>query len=155
MAFLTIVQTAILPHFPIFGLIPQLPFLVALAWGMLRGVDEGILWAFIGGFFLDLFSLNPLGITALAFMIAILAVIWMKQIIATGHFFMPVLLAGLASLIAMFLYLFFLRLLGHQTTLQVAATLPPVALLHAGLVLPVYWVMYVIDRTIRPRRVTV
>lgn len=154
MAFLAIVQTAVLPHFPIFGLMPQLPFLVALAWGLLRGVDEGILWAFIGGFFLDLFSLSPLGVTALAFMIAILAVIWIKQAISTGHFFMPVLLAGLASLISMFLYLFFLRLLGHQTTLQVAATLPPVALLHAGLILPVYWVMYAIDQTIRPRRVT-
>ena len=49
MLVLAVVQTAVLPRFPIFGLVPLLPFLVALAWGLLRGMNEGIVWAFVGG----------------------------------------------------------------------------------------------------------
>ena len=39
MAVLAILQTAVLPRFPIAGLEPQLVFLVALAWGLLRGLE--------------------------------------------------------------------------------------------------------------------
>ena len=48
MALLAIVQTAVLPHFPIAGVEPQLLFLVALAWGLVRGLEDGLVWAFIG-----------------------------------------------------------------------------------------------------------
>ena len=64
MALLTVLQTAVLPHFPIFGLVPQLPFLFALAWGIVRGLDEGVVWAFVAGFLVDLLSVTPLGISA-------------------------------------------------------------------------------------------
>ena len=49
MALLAIVQTAILPRFPIAGVEPQLLFLLALAWGLARGLEEGLVWAFIAG----------------------------------------------------------------------------------------------------------
>ena len=62
MALLAIVQSAILPRFPIVGLTPQLLFIVALVWGNPRGLVEGLIWAFIAGIFVDLFSLAPLGI---------------------------------------------------------------------------------------------
>ena len=68
MAVLAVLQTAVLPRFPIAGLEPQLVFLVALAWGLLRGLEEGLVWAFIAGIWADLFSLTPLGLSSLAFM---------------------------------------------------------------------------------------
>ena len=68
MAVLAVVQTSVLPRFPVLGAVPQLLFLVALAWGILRGLEQGLFWAFIAGFFVDLFSLAPLGISSLAFM---------------------------------------------------------------------------------------
>ena len=71
MAVLAILQTAVLPRFPIAGLEPQLVFLVALAWGLLRGLEEGLVWAFIAGLWLDLFSMTPLGLSSLAFMAAV------------------------------------------------------------------------------------
>jgi len=152
---LAVAQTAVLPRFPILGLVPLLPFLVALAWGLLRGINEGIVWAFVGGLFLDLFSVSPLGATALAFMLAITAVTWIENAFPTSRFFLPVIMAALATLIYLFVHLILLRLLGHPINLQTAAELSPTALLHGALILPIYWFMYYLDQLFRPRPVKI
>lgn len=154
MLLLAVVQTAVLPHFPILGLIPQLSFLVALAWGLLRGMNEGIVWAFIGGLLLDLFSVAPMGVTSLSFMLAILAVVWIENAIPADRFFVPVIMTAAATVINLLIYLILLRLLGYPTTLQEAAALLPTAILHGALILPIYWLMFYLDRTFRPRPVT-
>lgn len=155
MLFLTVVQTSILPRFPIFGLIPQLPFLVALAWGLMRDVDEGLLWAFVAGILLDLFSVTPLGISSLVFMGAVLAVTWTTQVLPESRFFLPMVQSVLATFVSLFLYLPLLSLFGHSTTIQAVAELLPLVLLHGLLILPVYWIMRLIDRRLRPRRVQI
>ncbi len=153
MLVLTVAQTAVLPRFPIVGLIPQLPFLVALSWGLLRGVNEGIVWAFIGGLCLDLFSVGPLGVTALAYMLAILAVIWIENAMPANRFFLPIIMAALATLIYLFIYLFLLQLLGHQISMQVVTGISSTVILHGALILPIFWLMYYLDQTFRPRPV--
>jgi len=40
--------------------------LVVLAWAVIRGVEEGLVWGFIGGLIVDLLSGGPLGATILA-----------------------------------------------------------------------------------------
>ncbi|MCA9977824.1 MAG: rod shape-determining protein MreD [Anaerolineales bacterium] len=153
MLLLAVVQTAVLPRFPILGLVPQLPFLVALAWGLLRGMNEGIIWAFIGGLLLDLFSIAPMGATSFSFMLAILAVIWIENAIPADRFFVPVIMSIAATVINLLIYFILLRLLGYPTTLQGAAALLPTAILHGALILPVYWLLFYLDRTFRPRPV--
>jgi rod shape-determining protein MreD len=44
--------------------------LVVLIWAVVRGLDEGLLWAFIGGLIMDLLSGGPLAGTALALVAA-------------------------------------------------------------------------------------
>lgn len=44
--------------------------LVVVIWTVVRGLDEGLLWAFIGGLILDLLSGGPLAGTALALLAA-------------------------------------------------------------------------------------
>ena len=153
MLLLAVVQTAVVPHFPILGLIPQLSFLVALAWGLLRGMNEGLVWAFVGGLLLDLFSVAPLGVTSLSFMLAILAVVWIENAMPADRFFIPVIMAAVATIIYLLVYFIFLRLLGYPTSLQGAAALLPTAVLHGLLILPVYWLLYYLDRAFRPRPV--
>ncbi len=152
---LAVLQTAVLPRFPILGMVPQLPLLVALAWGLLRGINEGIVWAFIGGLCLDLFSVAPLGTTALAFMLAITAVTWIENAFPTSRFFLPVVMAALATLIYLFIYLLLLRLLGQPIDLQTVAKLSPTALLHSALILPIYWIMHLLDQLFRPRPIKI
>ncbi len=44
--------------------------LVVLAWTVVRGVDEGLVWGFVGGLVVDLLSGGPLGATMLALLAA-------------------------------------------------------------------------------------
>ncbi|MCL4262860.1 MAG: rod shape-determining protein MreD [Anaerolineae bacterium] len=148
---LSLLQTAVLPHFSFFRLSPQLPLLVALAWGLQRGLDEGMIWAFIGGMCMDLFSITPIGLTALAYMAAVTAVVWLQQAFPPGHIIMPMLLAALATSIYLIVNLLFLRLLGFISTFQVVTSLWPLILLNAAAMLPIYWLLYGIDRLFHPR----
>ncbi len=153
MLVLGVVQTAVLPHFSPFNLVPQLPLLVALTWGMLRTIDEGIVWAFIGGLMMDFFSITPLGVTALGYMVAVTAVLWAQEALPTSRLVLPLLLATLATAISLIFNLILLRLFGMISTFQVAATLWPLVLINAVIMLPVYWLIYGIDRMTHPRRI--
>lgn len=110
MAILAILQSTLLPRIPIFGIVPQLWLLATLAWAMLHGVREGIIWALIGGFFIDLFSASPLGTTALALMAAVAVVALVQRSFPSNRTIMPVLLTILGTLVFWFLYLFLLRI---------------------------------------------
>lgn len=153
MLVLGLVETAVLPHFPIFGTTPQLAFLVALAWGLLYGVEEGAVWAFFAGVFTDLFSISPVGVSSLAFMVAITAVIWTTQALPASRLLLPLALAGLATVISFIVELVLLRLFGTIADFQSIILLPNILLLHILAILPIYWLLYFINRTVRPRRV--
>ncbi len=153
MLFLAVVQTAVLPFFPLFHLSPQMPFLVALTWALLRGMEEGIIWAFIGGLFIDLFSVTPLGVSSLSFMVGIAAVLWIQQAIPTSRFLLPILLAVLSTVISLLVYFVSLRTLNYVTGFAGLPAILPLTLFHAVLILPVYWLAFAIDRRTRPRSV--
>jgi len=45
---------------------PDLILITVTVWAALRGFEEGVVWAFIGGFLLDLLSAGPFGLYPLA-----------------------------------------------------------------------------------------
>ncbi|MBN1315167.1 MAG: rod shape-determining protein MreD [Anaerolineales bacterium] len=65
-----IVQSSVLPRFPIMGLTPNLMLLIVVAWSILRGPNNGMVWAAIGGVALDLASSSFFGITPLPLLLA-------------------------------------------------------------------------------------
>ena len=153
MAVLTVLQTAVLPRFAIFGFVPLLPLLAVVAWGLLRSPDEGILWAFVGGFFLDLFSLSPMGSQSLALMGAVIAVTVIQRSLPASRFVLPALLTAVATLVFMFIHLLLIRLAGFTINWELANQIPLIALLHGFLAIPVYWLAMVINRRLTPRRI--
>jgi rod shape-determining protein MreD len=155
MALLGVIQAAVVARFPLLGMTPQIPFLVAVAWTLLYGGEQGTIWAFLAGFFVDLFSYTPMGVSALAFMAAVLAISLLGKSLPLSRFFLPAVLAGLATLIALFLYLLLLQLTGYPVDWLRAATLPPLALLHALLILPIYWLLFSAGRAMRRRTVEI
>lgn len=150
---LAVLQTAVLSRLPIYGLTLNLVFLVVLAWGLLHGLNDGIALSFVAGLLLDLFSVSPMGITSLAMMTAVFAAIWVQQALPQERFFLPLALAGFATLVFLFVYFLFLRLLSQPAAFAVLMTRAPLALLHTAVFLPVYWLLYALDRTLRPRPV--
>ena len=53
-----VIHVTWLPRLPVR---PDLMLVLVVAWSLLRGVEEGLLWAFIGGVLLDLLSVGPFG----------------------------------------------------------------------------------------------
>jgi rod shape-determining protein MreD len=151
MGLLAVIQTAILPRFPVAGVAPQLLFLVALAWGLLRGLREGLVWAFIAGIWVDLFSVAPVGVSSLAFMAALVATIPLQQILPPRRLLSAILLAGLGTLIYLIVYLVALRVFGHTLSLVGLTELLPIILLNLILIAPIYLILQMILRTFHPR----
>jgi rod shape-determining protein MreD len=60
-----LIQATILPHLRIYSGQPDLVVVIVLAWTVLDRGQEGMIWAFIGGLILDIFSGAPMGITSL------------------------------------------------------------------------------------------
>jgi rod shape-determining protein MreD len=65
-----LVQTTLLSRVSVLGGQPNLVLLAVLLWSLLRGVDEGLVWAFLGGLIVDLMSGGPLAGTAIALLAA-------------------------------------------------------------------------------------
>jgi rod shape-determining protein MreD len=155
MMILTVLQTSVLPYFPFLGVIPSLPFMMALAWGLLRGANEGIVWAFMAGFFMDLFTAAPTGGLILTYMIAVLAACMLKDLLPSNRTVVPMLLAGLASIIQQLLYALYLGLFGYGVGQMLASSLLPTVLLQTFLILPIYWLLYLVQSIVWPKPVEV
>lgn len=155
MALLTIFQSAALPYFPIFGVVPSLPFLVAISWGLLRGVQEGLIWAFIAGLFMDLFTAAPVGGLALSYTIALFAILQIKEVLPENRLLFPMVLTAVATIIQWILYTVFLAVFGYNTVFTLTQSLLPTVLLQSVLILPIYWLFMTIHRLIWPRAVEV
>ena len=155
MIVLGVVETAVLPHFPILGSTPQLALLVALAWGLLYGMEEGAVWAFFAGIFTDMYSITPIGVSSFSFMVGITAVLWAQQALPTSRVLIPLALAALVTIISFIIDLLMLRLFGTITNFQSVIMLPTIILINVLAILPIYWLLYIINRTISPRRVQI
>ncbi len=111
MAILAILQSTILPHFPVFGVVPQLWFLATMAWAMVNGLEQGFLWAFVAGIFIDLFSAAPIGVTSLSLMAAVAIAVFLQRHLPQNRIILPAILMALATFVFWFVYLFLLRII--------------------------------------------
>ncbi len=111
MVVLVILQSAVLPNFTIFGIVPQLMFVATISWALLRGLREGLVWAFVAGLLTDLFSAAPIGVTSLAMMATVAAVVFLQRSFPESRVIMPIVLTALGTMIFWSIYLLILRLL--------------------------------------------
>lgn len=107
-----LIQSTVMPHLTLWGVKPDLMLLVVISWSLLRGAREGIVWGFIGGFCLDLFSGTPFGLSALALLIASFFSGFGEATVFRTHVILPLATVLLASLIYNFIFLLVLRTLG-------------------------------------------
>ncbi|GAC1319636.1 MAG: hypothetical protein NVS2B16_00570 [Chloroflexota bacterium] len=64
-----LLQISIVTHLAVRGIYPSLVLILVVNWGILRGTDEGMLWAFVGGLCLDTFSGWPFGTSTVALVV--------------------------------------------------------------------------------------
>jgi rod shape-determining protein MreD len=94
-----LLQATIVHEFRIGEAGPDLVLLVALAWGLLAGIEEGLLWAIVGGILLDLIAGNALGTSSLALVLAVGGICVLTGPIGKGNILLAVPLAAAATFI--------------------------------------------------------
>lgn len=153
MGLLAILQASVLPRLAIAGVVPQLTFVVAVAWGLLRGMDEGLVWAFIAGIWVDLFSVTPLGLSSLAFMAGVAGPLLLRQALPPRRLLVAMLMVVLGTIIYLLFYAVALRLFDHRITPGSLVDMLPIVLWHAILITPIYLLLQTVTRLLQPRRV--
>jgi rod shape-determining protein MreD len=107
-----LIQSTVMPHLTLWGVKPDLMLLVVISWSLLRGTREGIVWGFIGGFCLDLFSGAPLGLSALALLIVSFFSGFGEATVFRTHVILPLATVFFASLIYDLIFLLVFKMLG-------------------------------------------
>ncbi len=149
-----VVQVSVLPPFLGDRVNVDLVLIVVVAWGIIRGVQEGLLWGLIAGLILDVVSVVPFGTTMVVLgLIGLLSGIrgrwgWRSSTLTA------LVVAAVASIVYYVLLMGIVALFGrewHWLTIFWGIVLPAV-MINAIAMLPVFWLLDRFNRRIDPDR---
>lgn len=81
-----LIETTVLPLFPIAGATINLVFVLAIVATMTMGVEDGLVWAFVGGLMLDMLTPGrPLGATTFTLLIVVGVAVLAARFFAPGR----------------------------------------------------------------------
>jgi rod shape-determining protein MreD len=108
-----LLQTAVMPHLAIRGVFPDLALLVVVSWSLLRGIREGMIWGFIAGLAVDLFSGAPFGAATFSLMAVSFLSGLGQATVVRARFVLPLLAVFAATIIYDLLFLFVVWISGQ------------------------------------------
>jgi len=94
----TLIQSTVMSRITIAGVHPDLMLMVVTSWGLLRGTQEGMLWALSGGVPMDLMSGAKFGLHTLALLIVSFATGFGERTVFRFEILMPILVIPIATL---------------------------------------------------------
>lgn len=151
-----IMQSTLMPEFQILSGRADLIFTITLAWTLLAGGEQGILWALVGGICQDLVTGMPLGLSALALVVVMFAVGRILRPLDRANWIVPLGVAAIGTGTYHLLLIVLYALFGRPTPLMyslINVTLPTAGL-NVVLMLPVFRLMGALYTASTPRRVT-
>jgi rod shape-determining protein MreD len=147
-----LLQVSVADHLAIRGGIPGLVLVLVIDWGILRGTDEGMLWAFIGGLCLDVFSGWPIGTSTVALVIVASLVSLGEGTFMRTHALVPIATVFAATILYYAVALFILESTQQPvawiTELRMAVL--PVAIYNAIINIPGFWLVKRLENRVYP-----
>ena len=161
-----ILQSTAAPRLAVVGARPDLMLTSIVSWTLLaafrvreleyagespsltRGINDGIVWGFAGGIFLDSLSGAPLGASALALMVAALVVGIIGVGVAIPALLLVALMTALGTLVYHLAFLAMMALTGRPVFwgADMARVILPGVVLNLVLVPAVYGLLSIVDR---------
>lgn len=109
-------QSTLVSHFRIWGVFADLPLLVVTSWGLLRGTREGLVWGFIAGLAVDLFSGAPFGAATFGMMATGFLSGLGQSTVFRSQFFLPLIAVLLATIVYDILFLLVVWISGQPVS---------------------------------------
>lgn len=145
---LALLQSTVFPNFTVLGVHPDVLLMVVTSWSLLRGAQEGMLWALIGGAALDLLSDAPFGACSLPLLaVSFVAGLGQRGILRLD-LLIPILVIPAATLFYQTTILSLLKLFGWPVSWGEGlrhVVLPSMLVNTLGMPL-VYWLLRLLDR---------
>jgi len=116
--------------------------------GLTRGINDGVVWGFVGGMFLDLLSGAPLGASALALMATALAVGMIGVAVASAAPILVMLMTALGTLLYHLVFLLAMALMGRPVfwAQDVTRVIAPSVLFNLMLIPIIYGLLSIVNR---------
>jgi rod shape-determining protein MreD len=146
-----VAQTSALSSFRVLGVHANLMLVLLLSWAMVRGLNEAIVVAPMGGLALGLMDGQPLGAAMLAFIPLVLMTEIREARIIQGDFLLAILLILVSTLAYEVVILIILRVVGEPVWWwgTLSQVIVPAAIVNGLLVPPVYGLLWLGSRDLR------
>ena len=147
-------QATVFPNSELIGIFPDVTLVIILVWSAVRGVRDGMIWAFLVGILLDTLALDPLGGNALA----LLPVVLLGALSGRAFFQSNLIVPILACVLATFLHALVLLLVRSAggTSISFGPLLRIIMLqtiLNVMIVPPIYLIGSLAQRPVSSRNV--
>jgi rod shape-determining protein MreD len=147
-------QATLWPEVGPLAVLPDLALVLLLVWSAMRGIPEGLFWAFGIGLLIDVIALDPFGANALALIfVAVLGGLARRRLFHS-NLVVPIVVAGIATFVHAFILLIIRG--GESGGLPLSSIMHIVllqALLNAIIVPPLYLIAGLMDRWMEPSHV--
>ncbi|MGD9049605.1 MAG: rod shape-determining protein MreD, partial [Anaerolineae bacterium] len=133
----------LVPSLAIWSVFANLPLLVVVSWGLLRGPQEGALWGFIAGLMVDLLSGAPFGAATVSLIVIGFLAGLGETTVFRARIALPMIVMFLATIVYELLFLLIVRISGQSVAWldSVLRLVIPSAILNAVLTPVVFLTM--------------
>jgi len=151
-----LLQATLSPFIKISEVHPDLVFVLVIGWVVLRGLEEGLFWALIGGLSLDLLSGAPFGVFTLSMLLVALTSSLFHGRLFGSSIVLPLSLTFPLSLLFNGLALLFLALLGRHIVWSDAffSKLLPIAIFNTMVMMLIFPLLYLLNRFSSPKQLS-
>ena len=151
-----VLQVTLAPRLEVAGAFPNVVLLAVVSWTLLEGAQAGMRWAVAGGLLLDLVAPGPLGVHALALLVAAYGAGIARRFFEPDPVFLPALSAALATVAYNLVLIGFAAAMRHPVALVPVIQLwvAPSALFDAALMPAALWLLARLQ-VLRPRPVAI
>lgn len=149
-------QASVIPQFRVLGGEPDLVFLVVLCWSVNRPLEDGVLWAFVGGIMHNLLSAAPLGASSMSLIVLVFTLDAIRRRVYRIGLPLLVLLVILGSLFHQIALMLILTLVGFEMRWldNFSYVIAPTVAYNLIFMWPIYWMIRWIQRRLaRSRRI--
>jgi rod shape-determining protein MreD len=149
---LALMQSSVVGHFAFRGTLPGIVLICVVDWGILRGPDEGMLWAFVAGLCLDIFSGWPPGTNTVALVVVASVVSLGEGTFIRTHALLPPATVFGATILFYCIALFILESTRHPVVWGDAlrGSILPIAIYNAVLNIPGFWLVQRLENRVYP-----